>query len=132
MTSAVRSSRTPLLLVLPLALATLAGCGQVEDAARGAASDAAGSVSSSVRSAAVAEATRLVCAQTSGTGVLADATLTADELAALRSLVATARSAGLPAEVSEPLDRIAASTDEATTGKALTELKERCAAVPTG
>jgi hypothetical protein len=103
-------STVPLLLVL-------AGCGSVQQAAESAASDAA----SKVATAAADEVTKQVCA------VIQDGVVSVEDKAVLGGLVSTARTAGVPAEITTPLGQIADAGDQVP-AESVNALKEACPA----
>ncbi|UTT69652.1 hypothetical protein NMQ03_00240 [Arthrobacter sp. DNA4] len=80
----------------------LTGCGAVGEAAGTAASDAA----SRAASAAAQEVNRQICA------VVKDGLVSAEDRQALAGLVSAARTAGVPAEITTPLGRIAEAGDQ--------------------
>ncbi|VXC33394.1 hypothetical protein [Arthrobacter sp. 8AJ] len=80
----------------------LTGCGAVGEAAGTAASDAA----SRAASAAAQEVNRQICA------VVQDGLVSAEDRQALAGLVSAARTAGVPAEITTPLGRIAEAGDQ--------------------
>jgi hypothetical protein len=88
-------SAVPLLLVI-------AGCGSVQEAAGNAANDAA----SKVATAATDEVRKQVCT------VVEDGLVSASDRAALGGLVSAADAAGVPAEITTPLGRIAEAGDQ--------------------
>jgi hypothetical protein len=103
-------SAVPLLLVL-------AGCASVQQAAESAASDAA----SKVATAAADEVTKQICA------VVQDGLVSVEDKALLGGLVAAARTAGVPSDITTPLDQIAAAGDQVP-AESVNALKEACPA----
>ncbi|MEV7605640.1 hypothetical protein AB0N65_09395 [Paenarthrobacter sp. NPDC089322] len=103
-------SAVPLLLML-------AGCGAVEEAAGNAASEAA----SKVATAAADEVTRQICA------VVQDGLVSVDDKRLLGSLVDAARTAGVPSEITTPMDQIAQAGDEVP-AESVQALKDACPA----
>jgi hypothetical protein len=132
--------RAPARLALACALSVpvlLAGCGQAEDAARGAASDAASSARSAASSAASSAAgglkkaatdrvVRELCDQTTGNGALADVRLTDNERAAAGRLASAASAAGVSQRYVDPLRQVAESSDQQRVADAVTALREAC------
>ena len=113
------------LAALSLAAAALltVGCGQVQDAATAAASDAASQAASKVGDAAAAEVQQQICSR------VADGQVSAQDKQVLSGLVAAARSAGVPADITTPLDQVAQSGDEAP-AEAVDALSQACGATP--
>jgi hypothetical protein len=103
-------SAVPLLLVL-------AGCASVQQAAESAASDAA----SKVATAAADEVTKQICA------VVQDGLVSVEDKALLGGLVAAAQTAGVPSDITTPLDQIAAAGDQVP-AESVNALKEACPA----
>jgi hypothetical protein len=103
-------SAVPLLLVL-------AGCASVQEAAESAASDAA----SKVATAAADEVTKQICA------VVQDGLVSVEDKALLGGLVAAAQTAGVPSDITTPLDQIAAAGDQVP-AESVNALKEACPA----
>jgi hypothetical protein len=95
----------------------LTGCGQVQEAAQSAASDAA----SKVAGAAADQIKQQACA------LVEDGLVSVKDKELLGSLVAGAETAGAPSEITTPLRQIAASGDEVPAG-AVTSLRDACAA----
>jgi len=106
--------RLAALSAVPLML-LLAGCGAVEEAAGNAASDAA----SKVATAAAEEVNRQICA------VIQDGLVSVEDKQVLAGLVAGARTAGVPAEITTPLGEIAQAGDEVP-ADSVQALKEAC------
>lgn len=94
--------RRPLVLASVPLFALLVGCSQAKDAA----SDAASSAVSQVRNTAQAEVMGRICAP------LEDGQVSAQDKLVLSGLVATAKAAGVSAEVTDPLEQIAESGDQ--------------------
>src|SRR5687768_4970438 len=103
-------SAVPLLLVL-------AGCASAQQAAESAASDAA----SKVATAAADEVTKQICA------VVQDGLVSVEDKALLGGLVAAAQTAGVPSDITTPLDQIAAAGDQVP-AESVNALKEACPA----
>ena len=103
-------SAVPLLLLL-------AGCGSVEEAAGNAASEAA----SKVATAAAKEVNKQICA------VVQDGLVSVEDKQVLSGLVTAARTAGVPAEITTPLNQIAEAGDEVP-AESVQALKEACSA----
>ena len=111
-------------LFLALALATLVGgCGQVQDAATGAASDAASQAASQVGKAAADQVKAQICTR------VQDGQVSAQDKQVLSGLVSAAKAAGVPAEITTPLEQVAQSGDQAP-AEAVDALKNACAAAP--
>ncbi|MDP9985820.1 hypothetical protein LFT44_00245 [Arthrobacter sp. FW306-05-C] len=87
---------------LSTVLMLLTGCGAVGEAAGTAASDAASKVASS----AAQEINRQICA------VVEDGLVSPSDRQALAGLVSAARTAGVPAEITTPLGKIAEAGDQ--------------------
>lgn len=102
------------LAAVPL-LAVLVGCGQAKDAA----TDAASSAVSQVGSATAAEVKRQICAP------VRDGRVSAQDKRVLSGLVATAKAAGVAAEITTPLDQIAKSGDQVP-AESVTALRKAC------
>lgn len=92
------------------------GCSQVKDAAVGTASQAA----SQAGKAAADEVKRQICA------TVQDGQVSAQDKQVLSGLVSAAKSAGLPAQVTAPLNQIAQSGDQVPI-KSVTKLRDGCA-----
>lgn len=92
------------------------GCSQVKDAAVGAASQAA----SQAGKAAADEVKRQICA------TVQDGQISAQDKQVLSGLVSAAKSAGLPVQVTAPLNQIAQSGDQVPT-ESVTQLRNACA-----
>ena len=115
---------TPRPLLVALALATLvAGCGQVQDAATGAASDAASQAATQVGKAAVDQVRQQICSR------VQDGQVSAQDKQVLKGLVAAAKAAGVPAEITAPLEQVAQSGDQVP-AEAVEALKDACASAP--
>lgn len=111
-------------LFLALALATLVvGCGQVQDAATGAASDAASQAASQVGKAAADQVKAQICTR------VQDGQVSAQDKQVLSGLVSAAKAAGVPAEITTPLEQVAQSGDQAP-AEAVDALKNACASAP--
>jgi len=124
-------------LSLPL---VLAGCGQAEDASRGAVSEAARSASAAASSAASSASSaagglkeaakdrvvKQLCEQTSGNGALADVKLTENERAAIGRLASAASAAGVSERFVAPLRQVSESTNQQDVTDAVTSLREAC------
>ncbi len=102
------------LLILPVA-ALLAGCNQIEETAGNIASDAA----SQVAGAAADEVRAQVC------NLVSDGRVSAEDRQLLGGLVTAAESAGVPAEITEPLGEIAAAGDQVP-AESVDALQEAC------
>lgn len=94
--------RTATAAALSTALLLLTGCGAVGDAAGSAASDAA----SKAASTAAQEINRQICA------VVDNGLVSPSDRQALAGLVSAARTAGVPAEITMPLGKIAEAGDQ--------------------
>ena len=105
-------TRRLFILVTVPVVTLLAGCGQAKDAATDAASRAG--------NAAAAEVKRQVCAP------VQDGKISARDKQVLSGLVAAAKSAGLPAEITTPLSEIARAGDQAP-AESVTALGKACA-----
>jgi len=103
----------------------LTGCGEVQDAATGAASGAASSAATAAARAAAREAQQQVCSR------VQDGQVSAQDQQVLAGLVAAAKAAGVPAEITGPLDQVAQSGDQPP-AQAVDALREACAAAPAG
>ena len=115
---------TPRPLLVALALAALvAGCGQVQDAATGAASDAASQAASQVGKAAVDQVREQICSR------VQDGQVSAQDKQVLAGLVGAAKAAGVPAEITTPLEQVAQSGDQAP-AEAVEALQNACASAP--
>lgn len=112
----------PLLVALSLA-ALVAGCGQVQDAATGAASDAASQAATQVGKAAVDQVRQQICSR------VQDGQVSAQDKQVLAGLVGAAKAAGVPAEITTPLEQVAQSGDQAP-AEAVEALKNACASAP--
>ncbi len=115
-----------------LALVVLASCSSVEDTARQAASDAAGQATDQAKSAAKDAVTGQVCRLTTGSGPLADGTISADERAAISTVAQAAERAGVPSTYTAPLADVASAQGAAATRAAVGRLTDACAARSTG
>src|SRR4029453_4064167 len=104
------------LSAVPLFL-LLAGCGSVEEAAGNAASEAA----SKVATAAAEEVNKQICALVQG------GLGSVGENEVLGGLVTAARTAGVPAEITTPLNQIAEAGDDVP-AESVQALKEACSA----
>ena len=98
-------------------LVVLTGCGQVQEAAQSAASDAA----SKVAGAAADQIKTQACA------LVEDGLVSVHDKELLGGLAAGAETAGVPSEITTPLRQIAASGDQVP-GDAVKNLTEACAA----
>lgn len=107
-----------LLHLLP-ALLLVVGCAQAEQAAEQAISGAA----SAAAGAAADEVQRRIC------DVAGDGVVSVEEQRVLSGLLDTARSAGVPAEIIEPLERIAAEGDQIP-ADAVRDLAGECGGSP--
>lgn len=96
----------------------------MQDAATGAASDAASQAASKVGQAASDEVQQQICSR------VADGDISTQDKQVLSGLVAAAKSAGVPAEITTPLDQVAQSGDQAPT-EAVDALRQACGATPT-
>ncbi|MEO5314400.1 hypothetical protein PV772_09825 [Pseudarthrobacter sp. CC12] len=98
----------------------VAGCGQVQDAAKGIASDAASQAAT-----AAADAVRgQICSP------LQDGQLSAQDQQVLSGLLPAAKAAGVPAEFVTPLEQIAKAGDQVP-GASVTALLQACGITPT-
>jgi hypothetical protein len=95
---------------------TLSGCGQVQQAAEKAVNDGA----SQVATAAGAEIKKQACS------LVADGLVSVSDKQALGGLVSGAQAAGLPAEITAPLKKIADSGDQVPADSVKT-LQDACA-----
>ena len=105
-----------LLSTLPL-LVLAVGCGQVQEAAQNAASSAV----TEVASAAADQVKGQVCA------VIQDGLVSVEDKKLLAGLVSGAETAGVPAEITDPMKQIAEAGEEVPAAS-VTELKKACAA----
>jgi uncharacterized protein YceK len=96
-------------------LALLSGCSTVQSAAE----DAAGKAASAVATAAADEVKSRICA------VLEDGAVSVQDRQILSGLVSAAGAAGLPAEVTAPLGRVAQAGDQVP-AEAVTQLNQAC------
>lgn len=97
----------------------VAGCGQVQDAVKGAASDAASQAAT-----AAADAVRgQICSP------LQDGQLSARDQQVLSRLLPAAKAAGVPAEFAAPLEQIAKAGDQVP-GASVTALLQACGITP--
>lgn len=110
----VVTRRLSILVAVPV-VALFAGCGQAKDAA----TDAASSAASRVGNATAAEVRRQICAP------VLDGQISAQDKQALSGLVAAAKAAGLPAEITTPLGEIARAGDQAP-AESVTALRKAC------
>lgn len=101
-------------MLLP-ASAVLVGCGQIEETAGGIASNAA----SQVAGAAAEEVRSQVCV------LVEDGVVSVEDKELLGELVTAAGTAGVPAEITEPLAEIAAAGDQVPAESA-NALREAC------
>ena len=108
--------RLATLSAVPLFL-LLAGCGSVEEAAGNAASEAA----SKVATAAAEEVNKQICA------VVQDGLVSVEDKQVLGGLVTAARTAGVPAEITTPLNQIAEAGDDVP-AESVQALKDACSA----
>lgn len=115
------------LAVVLLALTATSACGQVESSARQAASDAAGRATDQAKTKARDVAIGQVCGLTTGSGPLADGTLTANEKAVVDTVAQAAQQAGVPATYTDPLQALATDQGAAATKQATDRLKQACA-----
>lgn len=102
-------------VALSTALLLLTGCGAVGEAAGNAASDAASKVASS----AAQEVNRQICV------LVEDGLVSPSDRQALAGLVSAARTAGIPAEITTPLGRIAEAGDQVP-AESVRALKDAC------
>jgi hypothetical protein len=98
-------------------LVMLTGCGQVQEAAQSAASDAA----SKVAGAAADQIKQQACA------LAQDGLVSIKDKELLGSLAAGAETAGVPSDITRPLQQIAASGDQVP-ADAVKSLRDACAA----
>ncbi|MCD4852336.1 hypothetical protein LN996_16085 [Arthrobacter sp. AK01] len=103
-------SAVPLLLLL-------VGCGAVEEAAGNAASEAA----SKVATAAADEVTKQICA------VVQDGLVSVQDKQLLSGLVSAANAAGVPSDITTPLNQIAEAGDQVP-AESVQALKDACPA----
>lgn len=106
--------RLAVLVVVPF-VGLLVGCGQVQDAATESASQAA----SQVGKASAEELKRQICSR------VQDGQVSAQDKQVLSGLVSVARSAGVPDEVTTPLDQIARAGDQVP-AESLAALRKAC------
>jgi hypothetical protein len=106
--------RLPALALVP-ALLLIAGCSQAEEAVQNAASSAA----SGVANAAAEQVKGQICA------LLEDGVVSASDKAVLAGLVTGAETAGVPAEITNPLKEIADAGD-AVPSESVKQLQEAC------
>jgi hypothetical protein len=104
------------LSIVPL-IVLVVGCGQVQDAAQNAASSAV----TQVASAAADQVKGQVCA------VVEDGLVSVEDKKLLVGLVAGAETAGVPAEITDPMKQIAEAGEEVPAAS-VTELKKACTA----
>ncbi len=124
-----RLNATVLTASAVIAAALLTGCSQAEDAARAAASGAATKAADTVKRKAQAEAIKQVCGLTTGSGPLADGSVSSNDRALAASAAAVAQQAGIPQQYTEPLATLGDSeAGRAATAKAVDALKQACAA----
>lgn len=97
----------------------LTGCGDVQDAATGAASQAASAATTAAAQAAAREARQQVCSR------IQDGQVSAQDKQVLAGLVSAAKAAGVPAEITGPLDQIAQSGDRPP-AEAVDALRKAC------
>jgi len=95
----------------------LTGCGQVQEAAQGAANDAA----SKVAGAAADEVRNQVCA------LVEDGLVSVQDKELLGGLVVSAETAGVPSDITTPLRQIAAAGDQIPT-ESVKALNDACTA----
>ena len=108
--------RFPTAVAIAVLVLVGGGCSQVKDAAVGAASQAA----SQAGKAAADEVKRQICA------TVQDGQVSAQDKQVLSGLVSAAKSAGLPVQVTAPLNQIAQSGDQVPT-ESVTQLRNACA-----
>lgn len=108
--------RFPTAVAIAVLVLVGGGCSQVKDAAVGAASQAA----SQAGKAAADEVKRQICA------TVQDGQVSAQDKQVLSGLVSAAKSAGLPVQVTAPLNQIAQSGDQVPT-ESVTQLRSACA-----
>jgi hypothetical protein len=107
------------LVAAPLLALAVGGCSQVQDAA----TDAASQAGSQAANAAADEVKRQICSR------VQDGQVSAQDKQVLAGLVSAAKSAGVPAEVTTPLDQIAQAGDELP-AESVAALREACAPAP--
>lgn len=107
--------RLVVLPAVPLLLLLLVGCGAVEEAAGNAASEAA----SKVATAAADEVTKEICA------LVQDGLVGVEDKRILAGLVSAASAAGVPTEITTPLNQIAEAGDEVP-AESVQALKDAC------
>lgn len=116
-----------MILCAGLAVTLLTGCSQAEDAARSAASGAATKAADTVKRKAQSEAIKQVCAMTTGSGPLADGTVSDNDRALAASVASVAEQAGIPKQYTAPLATVGDSkAGRAATTKAIDALKQQC------
>ncbi len=103
------------------------GCGDVQDAASGAASDAVAQATESAKAEAANQVKTRICEFVAESGPLADGAATAGERAAAGQLATAAEDSGVPAEFVAPLKTVATGAKDDTKG-AITDLQQSCAA----
>lgn len=106
------------LIGIPFLLA-VAGCGQVQDAAKG----AAGAAASEAATAAADVVRGQICSP------LQDGQLSAQDKQVLSGLLSTAKAAGVPAQFITPLEEIAKAGDQVPAAS-VTALREACGLTP--
>lgn len=111
-----RIASLALVLALPL---SLGACSQVQEEASSAASDAASQGAAKVAGSAKDELRKQICQR------VADGQVSAQDKQVLSGLVSSAASAGVPADITEPLGQIADSGDKAP-AEAVSKLKKAC------
>lgn len=110
----VVTQRLSILVAVPL-FGLLVGCSQAKDAA----TDAASTAASEVGNAAADEVKRQICAP------VQDGQISAQDKQVLSGLVAPAKAAGVPTEITTPLDQIAKSGDQVPL-ESVTALRKAC------
>lgn len=106
-----------LVLLVPAAGLLLLGCTSAEQAA----GDAASGVASRAAGAAAEQVKGQIC------GRLQDGQVSAEDKQVLAGLVSAARTAGVPEEITGPLEQVAQSGDQLP-AEAVSKLEEQCAA----
>lgn len=111
-------------LVLVPATALTVGCSgvqdQVQDTARQAASDVASQAATKVAGAAADEVRQQVCTRVS------DGQVSAQDKQVLAGLVAAARAAGVPPEITTPLGQVAEAPGDQPPAEAVDALRKAC------
>ncbi|MCW2726159.1 MAG: putative lipoprotein [Frankiales bacterium] len=112
--------RLATLVAAPLIALAAGGCSQAQDIA----ADAASQAGSRAATAAADEVKRQIC------GRVQDGQVSAQDKQVLAGLVSSAKAAGVPAEVTTPLDQIARAGDKLP-AESVAALSRACAPSPT-